>query len=155
MTSQPPAPSPCTYCPYRLDVPSGVWSEEEYAKLPLYDRPTYEQPVRVFRCHVHDRDSERGTVCGGWAGCHDGDELLALRVGIIEGGITVETAEAIRDYVSPVPLFASGAEAAAHGMRDVENPSPEAVAAMRKLKRVRTDLTEKQQWSAARPRRSG
>jgi len=141
VTTQPPAPRPCTYCPYRRDVPSGVWSAEEYAKLAAYDRPTAEQPPRVFRCHVHDRDSEQRTTCAGWAGCHDGDELMALRVGTMTGEITVETAEAIRDYVSPVPLFASGAEAAVHGMREILSPGPEALAAMDKIERIRTDLT--------------
>jgi hypothetical protein len=142
VTTQPPAPSPCTFCPYRRDVPSGVWSEDEYAKLAEYDGPTWGQPGKVFRCHVHNRDSERGTACGGWAGCHDGDELMALRFGTVTGEITVETAEAIRDYVSPVPLFASGAEAAAHGMREIHNPGPEAREAIRKIDRIRTDLKE-------------
>jgi sarcosine oxidase delta subunit len=142
VTTQPPAPRPCTYCPYRRDVPSGVWSAEEYAKLARYDRPTWEQPPAVFRCHVHDRDSERGTVCAGWAGCHDCDELMALRVGTLTGEIPVETAEAIRAYRSPVPLFDSGAEAAAHGMREILNPGPEARKAIRKIGRIRTDLNE-------------
>lgn len=93
MTTQPPVPRPCQFCPYRRDVPSGVWSEEEYAKLPPYDRPTYAQPTRLFRCHVHDRDSDQATVCGGWAGCHDGDHMLALRIAHITKEITLETAE--------------------------------------------------------------
>ncbi|GAA2239757.1 DUF6283 family protein [Streptomyces nogalater] len=141
MTTLPPAPRPCQYCPYRLDVPSGVWSAEEYAKLPTYDRPTPEQPAKLFRCHQHDHDSGRARVCGGWAGCHDGDELLALRVATIAGEIAVETAQAIRDYTSPVPLFASGAEAAVHGMREILNPGPDARRAIDKISRTRTDLT--------------
>ena len=79
---------------------------------------------------------ERARVCGGWAGCHDGDELLALRVGTITGELSVETAEAVRGYVSPVPLFASGAE---HGMREIDCPGPEALAAMDKIERLRPD----------------
>lgn len=140
MTTLPPAPRPCQYCPYRRDVPSGVWSKDEYAKLPLYDRPTWGQPTAVFRCHVHERDSERGTACGGWAGCHDGNELMALRVGTLTGEVSVETAEVIRDYVSPVPLFSSGAEAAEHGMREIDFPGPEALAAMDKIERIRSDV---------------
>jgi hypothetical protein len=37
MSINPPAPKPCESCPYRKDVPSGVWSEGEYRKLPQYD----------------------------------------------------------------------------------------------------------------------
>ena len=31
-------PKPCASCPYRCDVPSGVWHPDEYAKLEVYDR---------------------------------------------------------------------------------------------------------------------
>lgn len=135
MTMLPPAPSPCASCPYRRDVPSGIWDTDEYAKLPRYDQPTGEQPPGAFRCHLYPDDRPR--ACAGWAGCHDSDELLALRVGVLTGSMTVETAEAIRDYVSPVPLFASGTEAAVHGMREVCRPSADAHAAMAKISRVR------------------
>ncbi|MCX5103538.1 DUF6283 family protein [Streptomyces sp. NBC_00439] len=64
--------------------------------------------------HQHDWNDNSPRVCGGWAGCHDGDQMLALRVASIAGEITAETTEAIRNCTSPVPLFASGAEAAAH-----------------------------------------
>jgi len=137
-----PAPRPCASCPYRQDVPSGVWAAGEYAKLPLYDAPTYAQPPRLFLCHQHDRDDNRARVCGGWAGCHDGDHLLALRVAVASGEITVQTADAIRDYVSPVPLFTSGIEAADHGMREIHDPSPAACTAIDKIARNRTDLTQ-------------
>ena len=63
----PPARTPCATCPYRTDVPSGVWAPEEYAKLLAYDEETAYQPLSVFLCHQVD-----GRVCAGWAGCHDG-----------------------------------------------------------------------------------
>lgn len=141
MTTLPPAPRPCSSCPYRQDVPSGVWDAIEYAKLPRYDQDTAFQPTGLFLCHQLGR-GEGARVCAGWAGCHDGDNLLALRVGVARREITVETAEEIRDYVSPVPLFASGAEAAAHGVRDIHRPGPAACTAMAKISRVRTDITE-------------
>ncbi|MER5617692.1 DUF6283 family protein [Streptomyces sp. NPDC002215] len=140
MTTRPPAPRPCATCPYRTDVPSGVWSQKDYEKLPPFDGPTWDQPPRLFICHQHDRDDNGARVCGGWAGCHDGDQLLAVRVASITGEITAETTEAIRNYTSPVPLFASGAEAAAHGMRDLHTPGPEALHAMAKINLTRTDL---------------
>lgn len=135
-----PAPRPCTSCPYRVDVPSGVWDASEYAKLAAYDEPTFAQPTALFLCHQHDRGDSDARVCGGWAGCHDGDELLALRVAVASGEITVTVADAVRDYVSPVPLFASGAEAAAHGMREIHRPGAAACTAMAKIGRVRNHL---------------
>lgn len=148
MTTQPPAPRPCVSCPYQEDVPSGVWAEEDYAKLPLFDEPTYAQPGRLFLCHQHDRDDPRARVCSGWAGCHDMSQSLGLRLALASGDITEATAEAITDYVSPVPLFASGAEAAAHGVREILDPGPDAVRLIAKIERVRTDLTVPRETSA-------
>ena len=142
MTTQPPAPRPCESCPYRQDVPSGIWAASEYAKLPTYDEPTFAQPARLFLCHQHDRDDGRARVCSGWAGCYDGAHLLALRVAVSSGEITAQTADAIRDYRSPAPLFASGAEAAVHGMREIRSPGREARTAIGKISRNRADLTE-------------
>lgn len=141
MATQPPAPRPCASCPYRQDVPSGIWDASEYAKLPAYDEPTYAQPARLFLCHQHERDDDRARVCAGWAGCHDGDHLLALRVAVASGEISADMVDAIRDYVSPVPPFATGAEAAAHGMREIREPGPDACTAISKISRRRSGLT--------------
>jgi hypothetical protein len=135
-----PAPRPCTTCPYRRDVPAGIWSREENEKLPLYDLPTWLQPLRLFLCHQHRPDAVRHPVCGGWAGCHDADELLALRLAVGDGTMMLETAYAVRAYVSPVPLFASGAEAARHGLSGHGRLSDAAVTAIAKLRRRRADL---------------
>ncbi|MBB2749212.1 UNVERIFIED_ORG: hypothetical protein FHR35_009125 [Microbispora rosea subsp. rosea] len=137
---KPPAPRPCLTCPYRRDVPSGIWDREEYEKLRRYDAPTLAQPQKVFLCHQQDRASAAGRVCAGWAGCHDGDHLLALRVAVLEGVMEVDDAQAVVDYGSPVPLFASGAEAADHGLAEIDHPSRQAVEAVAKIERVRTDL---------------
>ncbi|QDN94959.1 hypothetical protein FNV58_01105 (plasmid) [Streptomyces sp. RLB1-9] len=142
MTVQPPARRPCASCPYREDVPPGIWAEKEYAKLPTFDEPTWAQPGTLFLCHQHDRDDDRARVCAGWAGCHDMSQSLGLRIAAASGEVTPETAEAIYDYVSPVPLFASGAEAAAHGRSGIDDPDIDAVLAIRKIERRRTDLTE-------------
>ncbi|MFF5639532.1 DUF6283 family protein [Streptomyces sp. NPDC012825] len=96
--------------------------------------------------HFCGKDGQ-SRICGGWTGCHDRDQLLALRVALADSQITVETAEAIRDYTSPMPLFESGAEAAAHGMRDILAPDPEARRTMNKIVRVRPDVT----YAPARP----
>lgn len=119
-----PSGAPCGSCPYRRDVPSGIWEASEYAKLPAYDGGTGDQLVQggtaLFYCHQND-----GPLCAGWAGCHDTDHLLALRLNPVHPDTF--------GYVSPVPLFASGAEAAAHGMADIDAPGPAARAAIAKL----------------------
>ena len=123
MTALPkPSAAPCGTCPYRPDVPAGIWDASEYAKLPAYDGETWEQPPALFYCHRND-----GALCAGWVGCHDTAHLLAMRINRVDPSCF--------DYVSPVPLFASGREAAAHGLSGVNKPSPAALVMIEKLKR--------------------
>jgi hypothetical protein len=117
-----------------------VWAASEYGKLPAYDRPTSEQPIGVFLCHQTDRDSSQSRVCAGWAGCHDGAHLLALRFAAITGSMTPEAVDATVDYVSPVPLFRSGADAARHGLAQIRRPGTRAVTTMGKIARRRGDV---------------
>jgi hypothetical protein len=138
----PPAPRPCESCPYRRDVPSGVWAAEEYEKLERYDNDTIEQPIAVWTCHQTDRDSPQRRVCAGWAECHDGDNLLALRMARGAGVITGETAQAIVDYVSPVPLFDCAVDAAEHALAEIEHPRQRARAMSAKVTRARSDLLD-------------
>lgn len=128
----PPSPSPCVSCPYRRDVPSGVWDEAEYAKLPPYDSETAFQPPGVFLCHQQD-----GRLCAGWCAVHDMTHNLALRLAVASGTITVDDAERIIDYETTVPLFPSGAEAAKHGRAHIRAPKPDAVKAIQRLERKR------------------
>lgn len=132
-----PAPRPCESCPYRRDVPSGIWDASEYEKLRLYDHETALQPLAMFQCHQEDADSPHRRVCAGWAGCHDGDELLALRLAVATGRIDADTFTAIVEYVSPVELFASGTEAADHGQMGIDSPNSAAIALMDKITRRR------------------
>lgn len=119
-----PRKTPCASCPYRRGVPSGVWRVAEYDKLREYDRPTPEQPLAPFRCHQGAEE-----LCSGWVGHRDPEELLAIRYGVARGHISPSTFT----YTTEVELFAGGDEAAAHGTRDIQSPSEEAVAAMRKI----------------------
>ncbi|WP_063131658.1 DUF6283 family protein [Nocardia fusca] len=135
----PPAPRPCTACPYRQDVPGAVWHADEYDKLREYDKHTALQPGRLFQCHVADADSENRRLCAGWCGCH-GEELLALRLALLDGRISAATYQQAANYQSPTPLFSSGTEAADHGQADIDRPSPEALRAMDKISRARSDL---------------
>ena len=120
--------APCETCPYRRDVPSGVWSADEYEKLLAYDNCTYGQPPGVFYCHISPN-----FVCTGWAQVHAAHprrsyELLSLRLAESLSG------DMLKKIPAPtVPLFESGAEAAAHGLRDIERPSREAIQAIRKV----------------------
>lgn len=123
-----PAPRPCESCPYRSDVPAGIWAPEEYDKLPRYDEPTYAQPAQVFLCHQRD-----GRVCAGWAGCHDGNQLLALRLAGINGSMMPDDIAATVEYRSPAPIFDSGAAAAAHGQSGIDRPDERARRAIGKL----------------------
>lgn len=130
-----PAPRPCDSCPYRRDVPSGVWSANEYEKLTQYDNETALQPQGVFQCHQQDADSDQARLCAGWVACH-GQELLALRLGIAIGDVEPE----VMDYTTKTPIFRSGAEAAKHGMRDILKPGKRARKLVAKIARNRTDV---------------
>ena len=135
-----PAPRPCASCPYRRDVPAGIWDASEYQKLIAYDRDTSQQPGGLFLCHQTEGDDPKARLCAGWVGCHGGD-LLALRLALINGRID----GSVFDYTTDVELFRSGAEAAEHGMSGVEAPSSEAVAAISKVA-ARRGLTEAVEW---------
>jgi len=128
-----PRSRPCTSCPYRQDVPSGIWTAEEYAKLPAYDLDTTGQAeagaVGVFQCHQQPQH-----LCAGWVGCHDMRENLGLR--LAASLLRAEIDPVVFEYTSPVPLFASGAEAAEHGLRDVADPSPAARRKVAQLMRL-------------------
>jgi hypothetical protein len=117
-------PAPCISCPYRRDVPSGVWHESEYDKLPNYDGDTAYQSPAVFDCHQKDN-----TVCAGWLGHRDPFDLLAVRLGVSMGVLPEEAL----DYTTKVPLFATGEEAAEHGKREIENPGEAARKIIRKF----------------------
>lgn len=127
-----PAPRPCGSCPYRRDVPSGVWSREEYEKLPQFDGPTWQQDPGIFMCHQQD-----GRLCAGWVAVHDMAESLGLRLVAANGNVSADDLDAIIGYTTDVPLFASGAEAAEHGLRDIDGPDDGAGRMIAKLARRR------------------
>jgi len=118
MTDLPKPPKrPCGSCPYRRDVPSGIWDASEYEKLPQYDGEIIAQFMKggtaLFMCHQQD-----GCLCGGWLQTHGADDLAALRLCAVD--------EAAYGYTSDVEVFATGAEAAAHGMAEIDAPGLEA-----------------------------
>lgn len=128
---KPPAKSPCGSCPYRRDVPSGVWHPDEYSKLPEYDKPMLEQPKGLFGCHQND-----GKACAGWVGVHDMDDNFAFRIAVSMGHIAREDIDGFLDYETSVPLFGSGQEACDHGMKEIEVPSERATRVIKKLLKV-------------------
>jgi hypothetical protein len=124
------AKAPCKTCPYRKDVASGVWDASEYKKLAAYDGTIVEQLTNGgrprFDCHQSD-----GNLCAGWVGCHGPENLVALRLQ------SERIDPSVWDYATPVPLFASGAEAAAHGMKKIKRPDAKARRAIAVLQRKR------------------
>lgn len=124
-----PGKVPCGSCPYRRDVPSGIWAQHEYDKLPEYDGETWQQSPAVFLCHQRD-----GHLCSGWLACHGADELLALRF----PGAAHHSA---LSYKTNVPVFSSGAEASRHGMRDIPQPKSKAAKMIAGLVRARATLS--------------
>lgn len=126
MNDLPAPPSvPCGSCPYRRDVPSGIWHSEEYQKLPLYDGETWEQSPALFMCHQND-----GCLCGGWLLSHDRNHLLALRLHVVD--------DSVWDYDPGIDVFSSGAAAMAHGLKDIDNIGPEAQRKIAGLQRQKT-----------------
>lgn len=123
-----PRATPCASCPYRRNVPSGIWDAEEYEKLSRYDADIAQQPTAVFLCHHDD-----GCACAGWLGYSDPSQLLAVRVGVLDGRVD----PACLDYTTDVALFDCGAAAAAHGVADITQPGERAIAAINKLERLR------------------
>jgi hypothetical protein len=121
-------PVPCGSCPYRQDVPAGIWERHEYDKLPSYDGDTSQQSPALFLCHQRD-----GNICGGWLACHGPDRLLAMRFAAITGSVDVSAF----DYQTDVPVFRSGAEARAHGISGIERPDTRAAKMISGLLRTR------------------
>lgn len=122
-----PRKTPCASCPYRKNVPSGVWDESEYEKLPAYDGDIPEQTTTsIFMCHQQD-----GCICSGWFAHRDPHDLLAIRLVLAMGKIDPKSL----DYKTDVPLFESGAAAAKHGMKDIQEPSESAEKVIRKMVR--------------------
>lgn len=129
--------APCASCPYRQDVPSGLWAAEEYAKLPGYDEP--QQAFEVFHCH-QELQTGVDTVCRGWLATHP--ETAAARLAVLYG--YVDDQERYRE--SPVPLWPTGRAAAEHGLRDLTNPSRRARRMMARLDRARIEHEEDAAW---------
>lgn len=133
--------SPCPSCPYRCDVPSGVWDVSEYKKLPLYDQETSQQPVGVFLCHWSFEG--RDCLCRGWLDTHvrhnpAGHELLSLRLGLSMGAVDQEQLKSVIVDSPSVPVFSSGRQACDHGMLGVSQPSAEALDVIRKVVRAKS-----------------
>jgi hypothetical protein len=122
--------SPCKSCPYRQDVPSGIWDESEYRKLLDYDEELPIQPLAVFMCHQSD-----GCLCRGWLDTHG--DLASVRLAMHTGLLDPDDVCNALDEGPVVPVFASGREAAEHGMRDIEEPSDRAFDLMDQIIRKR------------------
>jgi hypothetical protein len=95
MASAAPTKYPCPSCPYRKDVPSGVWAPEEYDKLPAYDNDTpshrlsaadyravvdYSSPVELFESGAAAAEHGRRDIRNpSPAACQAIDKLIERR----------------------------------------------------------------------------
>jgi hypothetical protein len=68
--------------------------------------------------------------------------LLALRLALLDCRIDSATYRAVVEYVSPVSLFSSGSEAAAHGEAGIDEPGEKARRLINKITRTRSDLVQ-------------
>jgi hypothetical protein len=112
------ARSPCSSCPYRRDVPSGVWAANEYEKLAEYDEIMPLQPQARFDCHQRD-----GKLCAGWVATHGAMNLLALRLAAARMFVNLRVDPDVFEYQTDVPVFRSGREAMKHGLKGIARPS--------------------------------
>lgn len=121
-----PRKNPCASCPYRKNVPSGVWDESEYQKLPAYDGDIPEQSsLNVFMCHQQD-----GCACSGWLGHREyPTDMLAVRLGLRNGSLD----DSCANYTTEVELFGSGQEAADHGRAEIHSPGSDAQKVITKI----------------------
>lgn len=124
--------APCVSCPYRKDVPSGIWSSEEYDKIVPYDNETWLQPQRVFMCHQAD-----GCLCRGWLDVH-GSELLGMRLACAKGEVDPGAVTKALGEGPAVPVFESAAAAAKHGRRAIKRPGRKARDMMNKIEKKRS-----------------
>lgn len=131
MTTLTCAKAPCKSCPYRRDVPSGVWAANEYDKLPAYDGEIHEQITKEGALARFDCHQDNGKLCAGWVGAHGAHNLFSLRIQ------AAHVDPSVWDYKSPVPLFKSGAAACAHGKRAIQRPGKKARRTIDQLSRKR------------------
>ena len=92
--------------------------------LPGYDAELHSQPRALFLCHQRD-----GCLCAGCVQTHGAENLLALRIHEVDPSVF--------GYTSNVPTFATGVEAALHGLQDICNPGPKARAMIAGLTKSR------------------
>lgn len=111
--------SPCSSCPYRKDIPTGVWHASEYEKLRLYDDTAQNQAFIPFHCH-QEPEIGKPTLCRGWLSVHC--ESAAVRILGMQGNVTEEQVYAeVKE-----PLYKSGNEAADAGLKGIKRPSKKA-----------------------------
>lgn len=122
---------PCPTCPYVKSTPSGMWAKEEYTKLPGYDGDTGTQRMELFQCHYSIRGLKKRTICQGWLDCHNGDELLAIRLARMRNSLP----DNFSTEPSGADVYASGKEACDAGLKDVDKPSKEAISMIKKVSR--------------------
>lgn len=129
MTELTVAVNPCESCPYRRDVPPGVWHRSEYEKLRDYDE-THEPALGIFLCH-HSPNMEQEAICRGWLTVHA--DSIAVRLAVLQGNVTPDQ----RDAPVTVPLFEDGNQAADAGIKGIRRPNDKARQIINRLDKQR------------------
>lgn len=120
------AKEPCSSCPYRRDVPSGLWHRSEYKKLPEYDEGAEPPSIALFLCHQTNATG-RETVCRGWLSVHRNS--IAVRLALMQGNVTEKQ---VRARVA-TELHESGDAACAAGLLRIRRPGKDAEVLREKL----------------------
>lgn len=88
---------PCKTCPYRKDVPVGLWHPDEYSNLAAQDQKEFGS---LFGCHATGKEKGGPHVCAGWLLDQKsrGIPNLSLRIALIR---SPDEAQPCLDEVHP------------------------------------------------------
>lgn len=101
---------PCAQCPWRTDVPTGVFPAEAFR---ISANTAEDMSVHTFGCHMTTTD--RSSTCAGFL-ISGADHNLAVRMGRATGTIPL-------DVESPFPLYANYREMAEANGVDHDDPA--------------------------------
>lgn len=93
-------PRPCSQCPWRSDIPVGVFPAEAFR---LSAGTAYDASNRTFCCHMSGIDGAR--TCAGFL-LANADNNVAVRISLMRGHIDMDEID------SPYPLYRSYREMA-------------------------------------------
>lgn len=93
---------PCKSCPYRIDAPINLWSDEEFEHLLAHG----EEDMPLYGCHEYRKRKDEAQVCVGWliAQRETGVRSIPLRLALMQ---LPEALACFKEAESPVELYGS------------------------------------------------